>query len=145
MAKVGPKAIEGAVGGFKDPREYRTEKWVLEPCDAYEKKYGVWETDAVNWISGWFVLMAAIKKADSLDFDDLTKALDGLEYSSIYAKARFVARPDKKNSRTCDSVGEQFPGIVKNGKFQVIRKMSIDENYRKTIKAFGMEKVYNLK
>ena len=143
--KVGPDAIEGAVGGFKDPREYRTEKWVLELCDAYEKKYGVWETDSVNWISGWFVLMAAIKKADSIDTDDLVKAMDGLEYSSIYAKARFVARPDRKNPRTCDSVGQQFPGIVKNGKFTLIRTMSIDENYRKSVESYGLSKVYNLK
>jgi branched-chain amino acid transport system substrate-binding protein len=36
--KVGADAIEGAVGGFKDPRQYRKEKWVLDLCDAYEKK-----------------------------------------------------------------------------------------------------------
>jgi hypothetical protein len=144
VAKVGPDAIEGSVGGFKDPREYRSEKWVLDLCDAYEKKYGVWETDAVNWITGWFVLMAAIKKADSLDYDDLNKALNGLEYSSIYANARLVARPDKKNPRTCDSVGEQLPGIIKDGKFKLIRTMSIDENYVKTIKSFGMQKIYNI-
>ena len=142
VAKVGPDAIEGAVGGFKDPRQYRTEKWAQELCDAYEKKYGVWETDAVNWISGWFVLMTAIKKADSLEYDDLKKALNGLEYSSLYSNARFVARPDRKNPRTCDSVSEQFPGIVKDGKFQLIRTMPIDENYEKTIKSYKMEAVY---
>lgn len=143
--KVGPEAIEGAVGGFKDPRDYRTERWALELCDAYEKKYGVWETDAINWITGWFVFMAAVKKADSLDVDDLTRALDGLEYESLYAKARFVARPDKKNPRTCDSVGQQFPGIIKNGKFQIIKIMSIDENYEKTVKSYGLQNVYKLK
>jgi len=145
VAKVGPKAIEGAVGTFKDPREYRKEKWVLDLCDAYEKKYGVWETDAANWIAGWFAFMAAVKKADSLDVDDLTKALSGLEFDALDYKRRFVSRPDKKNSRTCDSVGEQVPGIVRNGKFQVIKIMSIEENYEKTIKAFGMQKLYGLK
>ena len=143
--KVGPQAIEGALGGFKDPRDYQTEKWILELCDAYEKKYGVWETDAVNWISGWFVLMDAIKKADSLDVDDLTKALDGMEYQTIYSKGRFVARPDQKNSRTCDSVGQQFPGIIRKGKFEILKKVSIEENYNKTIQAFGLAKVYGLK
>ena len=71
--------------------------------------------------------------------------MDGLEYSSIYAKARFVARPDRENPRTCDSVGQQFPGIVKNGKFTLIRTMSIDENYRKSVESYGLSKVYNLK
>ena len=143
--KVGPKAIEGAVGGFKDPREYRKEKWVLELCDAYEKKYGIWETDAVNWVTGWVAFMAAVKKADSLDTDDLVKALDGLEFDALDYKRKFVSRPDLDNPRTCDSVGEQVPGIVKKGKFQVIRLMSIDENYKKTIESFGMQGVYGLK
>ncbi|MBW2000292.1 MAG: ABC transporter substrate-binding protein [Deltaproteobacteria bacterium] len=145
LDKVGPDAIEGAVGGFKDPRDYRTEKWVLDLCDAYEKKYGVWETDATNWIAGWFILMQAIKKADSLDVDDLAKALDGMEYSTIYSRGRFVARPDRKNSRTCDSVNEQFPGIIRNGNFVILKKVSIDENYRMTLKAYGLEKVYGVK
>ncbi len=144
VAKVGPESIEGAVGGFKDPREYRKEKWVLELCDAYEKKYGIWETDAVNWITGWFAFVAAVKKANSLDPDDLTRALDGLEFDALDYKRRFVSRPDRKNPRTCDSVGEQVPGIIKNGKFQVIKIMSVDENYEKTIKAFGLQKVYGL-
>jgi hypothetical protein len=129
VAKVGPDAIEGAVGGFKNPKEYRKERWVLELCDAYEKKYGVWETDAVNWITGWFAFMAAVKKAK----------FDALDY-----KRRFVPRPDRKNPRTCDSVGEQVPGVVKNGRFQVIKLMSIDENYKKTVEAFGLQKVYGL-
>ncbi|MBW2136378.1 MAG: ABC transporter substrate-binding protein [Deltaproteobacteria bacterium] len=144
LDKVGPEAIQGAVGGFKDPRDYRTERWVLDLCDAYEKKYGVWETDATNWIAGWFILMQAIEKADSLDVDDLRKALDGMEYSTLYSKGRFVARPDKKNPRTCDSVGEQFPGIIRNGKFVILKQVSVDENYRKTLKAYGLEKLYGV-
>ena len=139
-----------ALGALTANREvlfihYQTEKWILELCDAYEKKYGVWETDAVNWISGWFVLMDAIKKADSLDVEDLTKALDGMEFQTIYSKGRFVARPDKKNARTCDSVGQQFPGIIRKGKFEILKKVSIDENYKKTIQAFGLGKLYGLK
>lgn len=142
--KVGPAAIEGAVGGFKDPRAYSKKKWVLDLCNAYQKKYGVWQTDAVNWIAGWFALMTAIKKANSLDVDDLTRALNGMEFSSIYCKYRFVARPDLNNPRTCDSVAQIIYGIVKNGKFQVQPIMSIDENYRKTIISYGLQKAYHL-
>ncbi|MBW1800572.1 MAG: ABC transporter substrate-binding protein [Deltaproteobacteria bacterium] len=143
--KVGPQAIEGSVTGFKDPRQYRKEKWVLDLCDAYEKKYGVWEIDSINWCSGWFVFMAAVKKANSLDVDDLCKAMDGLEVDTLECKNRFVARPDKKNSRTCDAVPEQMPGIIRNGKLELVRVMSVDDNYRETIKAYGLEKVYGLK
>ena len=145
IEKVSPEAIEGAVGGFKDPRQYRKEKWVLELCDAYEKKYGVWETDSVNWIAGWFVFIAAVKKANSLDVDDLVKAMDGLEVDCLDFKRRFVARPDKGNLRTCDTVGEQAPGIIKDGKFVILKRVSIDENYETTIKSFGLQDVYKLK
>jgi branched-chain amino acid transport system substrate-binding protein len=145
VTKVSPDAIEGAVGNFKDPRQFRKEKWILDLCDAYEKKYGVWETDSVNWVAGWFMFNAAVKKANSLEVEDLVKALNGLEADTLDAKRRFVTRPDKNNSRTCDSVEEQAPGIVKNGKFQVSKLISIDENYRDTIRAYGLQDVYKLK
>ena len=145
IEKVGPEAIEGSVGGIKDPRQYRTEKWVLDLCDAYEKKYGIWETDAVNWIAGWFILTAAIKKADSLEVDDLTKALHGLEVNALDARHRFAARPDKNNPRTCDAISETMPGVVKNGKYQIMKVLSIDESYALTIKSYGLEEVYKLK
>jgi len=144
VEKVGPECIEGSVGGFKDPREFSKEKWVLELCDAYQKKYGVWETDSVNWIAGWFALMTAIKKADSLEVDDLTKAMNGMEFSTVYVKYRFVARPDLKNSRTCDSAAEMVYGVMKDGKFQVQPVMPIDENIRKTVISNGMQKEYGL-
>lgn len=145
VKKFGPEVIEGTVGIFKDPRDYQTEQWILETCDAYEKKYGVWESDSVNWISGWFALMTAIKKADSLDVDDLTKAMDGMEFDAIYYKARFVARPDKKNSRTCDSAGQVFPGMMENGKFTIMKTVSPDENYKASIRAFGLQEAYGIK
>ena len=145
IEKVGPEAIEGSVGGFKDPRQYRTEKWVLDLCDAYEKKYGIWETDAVNWIAGWFALTTAMKKADSFEVEDLTKALHGLEVNALDARHRFAARPDKNNPRTCDAITETMPGVVKNGKFQVMKVLSIDESYALTIKSYGLEEVYKLK
>jgi ABC-type branched-subunit amino acid transport system substrate-binding protein len=142
--KFGPEMIEGSLGQFKDPRQYRKEKWALELCDAYEKKYGVWETDAVNWIAGWFSLMAAIKKADSIEVEDLVKALNGLEVNTLDARQRFVARPDKNNTRTCDAVPEQPAGIMKDGKFQLLRMLSIEEDYSMTIRAFGLEAAYKL-
>jgi ABC-type branched-subunit amino acid transport system substrate-binding protein len=145
IEKVGLEAIEGAVGGFKDPRQYRSEKWVLDLCEAYEKKYGVWESDATNWIAGWFVFADAVKKANSLEVEDLTKAMTGLEVDCLDVKRRFVARPDMKNPRACDSVGQTISGMVKNGKFQVTKIVSIDENYEATIRSFGLEDVYKLK
>ena len=145
VQKHGPEVIEGACGGFKDPREYRKQGWVQELCDAYEKKYGVWETDATMWIGGWFVFLDAVKKANSLDVDDLCKTLENMEFKTLYADGKFVARPDYKNPRKCDGVSEQFPGVMKNGKFQLMKIVSPDDNYRLSIKAIGKEQEFGLK
>lgn len=145
VEKVSPSAIEGAMGNFKDPRQFRKEKWILDLCDAYERKYGVWETDAINWIAGWFIFNAAVKKADSLQVEDLAKAMNGLEVDTLDAKRRFVARPDLNNPRTCDAVEEEVSGTVKNGKFQIHKLISIDENYRDTITAYGLQEAYKLR
>ena len=53
--------------------------------------------------------------------------------------------PLAANARTCDSVGEQFPGVVRNGKFEILKRVSVEDNYRETIKAFGLEKFYDVK
>ena len=79
-----------------------------------------------------------------LSVDDLTKALNGMEFATLYCKYRFVARPDLNNARTCDSVAEMIYGVVKNGKFQVQPGISIDDNYRKTIVSYGLQKEYKL-
>jgi hypothetical protein len=50
-----------------------------------------------------------------------------------------------KKPRTCDSVGQTVSGMVKNGKFQATKIVSIEENYEATIRSFGLEDVYKLK
>jgi hypothetical protein len=85
------------------------------------------------------------QEANSLEIDDLTKAMNGIEADCLDVKRKFVARPDMKNPRTCDSVGQTISGMVKNGKFQVTKIVSIDENYEATIRSFGLEDVYKLK
>lgn len=45
---------------------------------------------------------------------------------------------DKNNLRTCDAAEEEAPGIVKNGRFQVSKRVSIGGNYRDTRGAYGL-------
>ena len=78
----------------------------------------------------------------SLEVEDLTKALHGLEVNALDARHRFAARPDKNNLRTCDAISETMPGVVKNGKYQIMKVLSIDESYALTIKSYGLEEVY---
>ena len=142
VEKVSPEAIEGAIGEVKDPRIYVTDPTILKLCDAYEKKYGVLETDACYIIGGWFFLVEAVKKADSLDPDDIAAALQGLEVMTLVGKSRMIPRPDRGITRTVDSVRQNALGIVKNGKSQLHKLLSTDECIDATVKIVGWEKYY---
>ncbi len=145
VEKVSPDAAEGAMGLYKDIRVYRKEKWVQDLREAYEKKYGVWETDALNWIAGWFVFVTAVNKANSFEVDDMVKALDGLEVDCLEVKRQFFPRPDKNNPRTCDACQEYVAGVVKGGKFQISRIIPIKEEYDLSIRAFGVQDAFKRK
>lgn len=142
--KIGAEACEGWICEFKDPRGYVDDPEMMRLCDLYEEKYGVWETDACNWVSGWFFFVEAIKKADSLDPDDVARAMQGLEVQTLVGKVRMVARPDVAPSftRTADSCQEYALGIVSNGKMEIYERYSIDGNHEATIRVHGMEEAY---
>ena len=90
-------------------------------------------------------LQGAPLQGPALEVEDLTKALHGLEVNALDARHRFAARPDKNNPRTCDAISETMPDVVKNGKYQIMKILSIDESYALTIKSYGLEEVYKLK
>jgi ABC-type branched-subunit amino acid transport system substrate-binding protein len=142
ISKVGPKAIEGAIGGAKDPRDYITDPTILKLCDAYEKKYGVWETDSCYIMGGWFFFVEAVKKANSLDPDAIATAMQNLEVMTLGGKSRMIARPDLGITRTVDSVRQNALGMVKDGKFQLHKLISIDATIAATIKVMGWEQYY---
>ena len=140
--KVSPKAIEGAIGGLKDPRDYVTDPAILKLCDVYEKKHGVLETDACYIMGGWFFFIEAVKKADSLEPDDIAAAMQNLEVMTLAGKSRMVPRPDLGITRTMDSVRENALGMAKDGKFQLHKPISIDTTIAATINVMGWEQYY---
>jgi branched-chain amino acid transport system substrate-binding protein len=84
--------------------------------EAYVKKYGTWEVDALDWCNGYYLLLEAIKKANSLDPDDVMAALAGLRYSWFRGSVQMFRRPDVGNNRYVDCSFDIFQGQVKDGK-----------------------------
>jgi len=137
--KVGKEALLGGNGficDFGDVTETpNPPKSMLEFREAYVKKYGVWETDGILFSAPWWVTMEALKRADSLDPDAFMTALEGLEV--IYPRGRLTAirRPDLKNDRYVDSVGDSNYGQVnKAGKLEFAGTLTMEfaiENFER--------------
>jgi branched-chain amino acid transport system substrate-binding protein len=145
VQKIGPEALGKAVSVLREPRlTSADDKEVMELSRAYEARYGVWETDSVEWVVSWFAFIEAVKKADSLDPDDLCKALDGMTFKALTSGLTytFIPRPDLRNVRTAESCADMWLATYPGGELKAMLHVSAKENFDTTIKVLGMEKAY---
>jgi branched-chain amino acid transport system substrate-binding protein len=143
MDEVGAVASKEALEGMLC-RLYKTE--LPDPParakafkDDYIKRYGKWSDASLPWVPAWYALIAAIKKADSVDPTVLadTIATKGLDFSRVDGEATMVRRPDLKNNRYCDSIAEQHYGQIRNGKQIPVGELSLPEVLAACEKVFG--------
>jgi ABC-type branched-subunit amino acid transport system substrate-binding protein len=115
-------------------------KEVVKLRRAYEAKYGVWNPTAVPWLSPWFFFVEAIKKADSIDVDDILAVLNsGLEAETAQGRGRMIRRPDKGNNKTVDGMFTCYVAVVKDGKYVYRDEVGIDEGITAFEKVFGVK------
>ena len=107
--------------------------------EAWLKKYGKWSDASIPWIAPWFALMAALKKADSIDPTEVANvmATKGLEWQRVDGKSMLVKRPDLKNTRYCDSIAEGQYGQVRKGKMVPVMRLSLSEVLGACERVFG--------
>jgi branched-chain amino acid transport system substrate-binding protein len=105
--------------------------------NAYRDKYGSWSSVGVTWVNGFYCLMAAMRKADSLDSGDIIAALDGLKYDCPAGRAIMIKRPDKKNLRAVDFVVEQILTQWKEGKNLVVGTLSPEDGIKALETIYG--------
>jgi len=124
--------------------QYRTDLAEPPPIakkfkDDYTRKYGKWSDASFPWIPAWSALLAAIKKADSIDPTVIADMLasKGLEWVRNDRKAMMVKRPDLNNTKYVDSVAEGVYGQIKNGKIVPVGDLSLDEVVAACEKVFG--------
>jgi branched-chain amino acid transport system substrate-binding protein len=130
VAKVGKKGVEGMLVTSYDPTmlpENIRPKEATELRENYEKYYGKWETEGVQWVGNWYTWLAAVKKADSLDPDKVMAAIDrNFEVKTPDGPAKFFTRPDLGNYKYCDYSKTIYTGIVKDGKVEFLFKRDPD-------------------
>jgi branched-chain amino acid transport system substrate-binding protein len=130
VARVGKQGVEGLLVTSYDPTmlpENIRPKEAAELRNNYEKYYGKWETEGVQWVGNWYTWLAAVKKADSLDPDKVMAAIGkDFEVKTPEGPVKFFTRPDLGNYRYCDYSKTVLTGIVKDGKVEFLFKRDPD-------------------
>ena len=139
LAKVIPlNMIEGLIAGALDPFQFEPLPAAAQKFkDVYVAKYGTWDYPYVAYWHEWDELIAALKKANSLDADKVAAVLSsGMQFDSVIGPAKMVARPDFKNQRTVSLVGTSYVFKVSAGKPKLMQAMSLEEAYEFNKKFF---------
>jgi len=132
---AGKEALEGWVGPIMDasglsnpPTSY------LKLKQLYEAKYGTgsWDRDRVainiQWVTAWYFLPEALKKANSLSPDAIISALQGMSVDTPIGKLQLIVPPERNdNPRTVECVGEIAMGQIKDGKMNLVGIISTDD------------------
>jgi len=143
VSKVGKEGAEGIHVGIFDPTFpglKEIPEGAMDFRKNYEKYYGTWETEGLQWAGSWYTWLAAVKRADSLDPDKVIAAITkDFKVSTPVGQAKFFRRPDLGNNRYCDFATVVRSGVIQNGK--IVFLFEKDADY-----AIGaIEDVYNMK
>jgi hypothetical protein len=122
LAASSPEAAEGVYCEFPDPtKKPNPTPEALKLRKLYEAKYGNWNETGCKWVSPWYGWLAAVKKADSFDYNAIKAVLPGLEISAPMGRFAMIKRPDIKVERTADSVRDWMAGQVRGGEVTFLK------------------------
>lgn len=143
VKKVG-NYFDGTELLFFDPRGVQKDPEMVKWLDAYMKEYKVFNESGCNWVRGFFILKDAIDNTKSTDVAVLKKYLDKHPHSvmSLCGYVQLLARPDMNNYRTVDATHGHPIGIIKNGKMEAFKTVSVKDQYLVSVKAYRLNDVY---
>jgi branched-chain amino acid transport system substrate-binding protein len=125
VAVCGNEAIEGTVININVADiEPPMNQIISTRKAACTKKYGKFSSEGIAWTTCFDVFIAAMKKADSLEPDDILAALSGLTGETQQGHFMCVKRPDQQSDRVCDAMFDYYMGVVENGKLVFKNKLS---------------------
>jgi len=121
----GKEAVEGTIVVISDTTTIPNPPPLVIPFrKSYMEKHGVWETDALRMVDGWFYFVEAVKRADSVDPDAIIDKIQGLSVETFFGTSRLCRRPDLGNNRYVDCATPKFYGQVKNGEVVYLDQIS---------------------
>ena len=133
------EAIEGMVAKMPDTELPDPPAQAKAFKDAWVKKFGKWSDASLPWIPPWFALIAAMKKAGSVDPTEIAEMIGskGCEWMRIDGKAMFVKRPDLNKMTYCDSISESQYGQIRKGEPVPTKRLGLPEVAAACERVFG--------
>jgi branched-chain amino acid transport system substrate-binding protein len=102
-----------------------------EFIDVYTAKHGKWDNPTTLHINSWYLLIAALEQAQSLDSDKVAAHIaKGMKFMSPQAQAMTISRPDLNNPRCVDTLFEVNVGRIKKGISEEIAYIPLDEGLK---------------
>lgn len=143
---VGAEYIEGFLYPYLLPTGMTSDDDEIQTyMDEYKKAYdGTIGEDGAYWTAAWFVLKGAIDATGSMDVEVVKKYLDNQPKAekTLTGWVQLFARPDLGNNRCCDGIPSHGIGIIKGGKQEFYRKVSVRDQYLTTIICNGVGASY---
>jgi branched-chain amino acid transport system substrate-binding protein len=118
VAVAGLEAYEGTIVGvspllIEPPINALAENYI----QAYIEEYGELDITSAEWLCFFQVFIDAIKKADSLETDDIMAALPGLSGDSFYGQYITIKRPDVGNDRYVSCLYASYRAVISAGEY----------------------------
>ncbi len=134
----GKEAVEEMAVMILDPTTVPSPPALSIPFrKAYTEKYGGWEIDGLRVFEGWYYFIAALKKANSLDPDDIAGAMQGLSVETVLGPSKMSRRPDLGNNKYVDCASMKYWGQVRNGEVVYLDRIMPIESIKMAEKMFG--------
>ena len=143
IAAGGPEPLEGVLFVYQDMTAVPDPPAIsVELRKAWEASGKKWNEEmgpfASGWIDPFYMFLAAVQKADSLDTEKISAALTaGLEYDGAVGHYIMVKRPDLGTTKYVDSLGPTSIGIVRSGKMELLGTVTAEQGLATLEKMLG--------
>ena len=136
---AGGAAVEGLICVFADTTQLPdVPALAANMKKVYTAAYGDWIPASAKWIDSFYLFVNAVKKADSLDPDEINAALaNGLQYDGFMGPYTMIKRPDVGGTRYCDVISQTAVGVVKSGVITLAKLYTPDEGLKAQEKVLG--------
>jgi branched-chain amino acid transport system substrate-binding protein len=144
IAKTGKEYIEGWEFLNFDPRGVTDDPKIVALIDKYTEKYGEFRAEGAFWVAPWFFFEDAVLNTQSVDVEVLREYLQSSDHGvrTLDGYSQLMARPDVGNLRTVDVAPGHGVGVIRDGKMELLKTVSVQDQYLASIKVYGLVDVY---
>jgi ABC-type branched-subunit amino acid transport system substrate-binding protein len=131
LKSASAEVLEGWIGGIYDIEKDPPPPVAREFKDAYLAKYGKWDDPDTLFINGWYLLLAGLQQAKSVDPEKVADTIGkGMRFESVNGACMTVARPDQENPRAVDTMVAFGIKTIQGGKAKLLHQLTLEEAFQ---------------